>query len=81
MKDFNQKRKKSLSKRVDEQVDKIVYKVMTNDGLEQTISRAVVRALLAMVQRYFILIAIIVILLLFIQSILIAFALKIILDT
>lgn len=76
----NKQRRKSLSRRVDEEVDKIIYKVMTNDGLEQTISRAVVRALLAMVRRYFILIAIAVILLLFIQSIFIAFALKMILS-
>lgn len=74
------KRNKSLSRKVDEQVDRIVYKVMTNSGLEQTISRAVVRALLAMVKRYFILIAIAAILLLFLQSIFIAFALKIILN-
>lgn len=78
MKDPNQKHRKSLSRRVDEQVERIVYKVMTNEGLEQTISRAVIRALLAMVKRYFLLIAVGAILLLFIQAVFIAFALKMI---
>lgn len=78
MKDPNQKPKKYLSRRVDEQVERIVYKVMTNEGLEQTISRAVIRALLAMVKRYFPLIAVGAILLLFIQAIFIALALKVI---
>ncbi|HAC61993.1 MAG TPA: hypothetical protein DCF68_00290 [Cyanothece sp. UBA12306] len=76
----NPKRKKSLGRKVDEEVEKIIYKVMTNEGLEQTISRAVVRALLGLVNRYFLLIIIGVILVLILQSILIAYALKTILN-
>ena len=47
----NKKRKRSLARRVDDEVDKIIYKVMTNEGLEQTIARAVIKGLLALVKR------------------------------
>ena len=75
----NKKRKRSLARRVDDEVDKIIYKVMTNDGLEQTIARAVIKGLLALVKRYFFLILVGILLLLVLQAVLISLSLKIIL--
>ncbi|MGB5592523.1 MAG: hypothetical protein WBM32_09830 [Crocosphaera sp.] len=75
----NKKPRKSLPRRVDEQVEKIIYKVMTNEGLEQTIARAVIKGLMALVKRYFFIILGGIFLLLVLQSILIALSLKIIL--
>ena len=76
----NRKRKRSLARRVDNEVEKIIYKVMTNEGLEQTIARAVIKGLLALVKRYFVLILAGILLLLLLQAILIALSLKIILE-
>ena len=75
----NKKRKRSLARRVDDEMEKIIYKVMTNEGLEQTIARAVIKGLLALVKRYFFLILVGIFLLLVLQAILIALSLKIIL--
>ncbi|MGK7939390.1 MAG: hypothetical protein AB4062_04385 [Crocosphaera sp.] len=75
----NRKRKRSLARRVDNEVEKIIYKVMTNEGLEQTIARAVIKGLLALVKRYFFLIVVGILLLLVLQAILISFSLKIML--
>ncbi len=75
----NKKRKRSLARRVDDEVDKIIYKVMTNEGLEQTIARAVIKGLLALVKRYFFLILVGILLLLILQAVLISLSLKIIL--
>ncbi len=74
------KPRKSLPRRVDEQVEKIIYKVMTNEGLEETISRAVVKGLMVLITRYFFIISGGIFLLLVLQSILIGLAFKIILD-
>jgi hypothetical protein len=63
------KRKNSLSQKVNEQVEKIVYQVMTNEGLEQTVAIAVQKALINLVKRYWLLGAVAVIALLFVQSI------------
>lgn len=74
----NSNRKKTLARKVDQEVEKIIYKVMTNEGLEQTISKAVIKALMTLIRRHFLILAITVLGLLFIQSILISIALKII---
>lgn len=75
------KRKRTLARKVDDEVEKIIYKVMTNEGLEQTIARAVIRGLVALVRRYFFLAVGGVLLLLILQSILISLSLKFILGT
>ncbi|MDJ0728396.1 MAG: hypothetical protein QNJ33_00210 [Crocosphaera sp.] len=73
------KPKRSLARKVDDEVEKIIYKVMTNEGLEQTIARAVIKGLMALIQRYFLLIVTGILLLLILQSILISLSLKVIL--
>lgn len=73
------KRRRNLARKVDDEVEKIIYKVMTNDGLEQTIARAVVRGLIALIRRYFFIALGGVLLLLILQSILISLSLKFIL--
>ncbi len=75
----NKRRRRSLATRVDDEMEKIIYKVMTNEGLEQTIARAVIKGLLALVKRYFFLIVAGILLLLVLQAILISVSLKIIL--
>ena len=75
----NKRRRRSLATRVDDEMEKIIYKVMTNEGLEQTIARAVIKGLLALVKRYFLLIVFGILLLLVLQAILISLSLKIIL--
>ncbi len=72
----NKKRRKSLARKVDDEVEKIIYKVMTNEGLEETIARAVIRGLLALIRRYFFLAVGGILLLLIVQSVLIALSLK-----
>ena len=67
----------SLTDRMDEKVEQIVYKVMTNEGLEHTINKAVQKSLVTLVRRYFILVAIGVVLLLFIQAVFISLAIKV----
>ncbi|MDJ0845139.1 hypothetical protein [Crocosphaera sp.] len=73
------KRKRTLARKVDDEVEKIIYKVMTNEGLEQTIARAVIRGLVALIRRYFFLAVGGILLLLILQSILISLSLKFIL--
>lgn len=65
-----------LGDRLDAQVDKIVYKVMTNEGLEETISRAIKKALVELVVRYFGLIGFLVLLILSMQVVMFIFILK-----
>lgn len=77
----NKKRKRSLARKVDDEVEKIIYKVMTNEGLETTIARAVVRGLMAFIRRYFLLAVVGVLFLLVLQSILISLSLKYILGS
>ncbi len=75
------KRRRTLARKVDDEVEKIIYKVMTNEGLEQTIARAVIRGLIALIRRYFFLAVGGVLLLLILQSILISLSLKFILES
>ncbi|MDJ0582596.1 hypothetical protein [Crocosphaera sp.] len=72
----NKKRRRSLARKVDNEVEKIIYKVMTNEGLEQTIARAVVKGLIALIRRYFLLGLVGIFLLLILQSVLISLCLK-----
>ncbi|WP_107668690.1 hypothetical protein [Cyanothece sp. BG0011] len=74
-----QKRRKTIARKVDDEVEKIIYKVMTNEGLERTIARAVIRGLIGLIRRYFWLAAVGVLLVLILQSILISLSLKFIL--
>lgn len=67
---------RSLGDRLDTQVEKIVYKVMTNEGLEETISRAIKKALVELITRYFALIEFLVLLILSIQVVMFIFILK-----
>lgn len=62
------RKKRNFGNRLDREVDKIVYKIMTNEGLEDTVARAIQRALIDLVKRYFLLVVILVILALGIQS-------------
>ncbi|EAZ94071.1 hypothetical protein [Crocosphaera chwakensis] len=73
------KRRRTLARKVDDEVEKIIYKVMTNEGLEQTIARAVIKGLIALIRRYFFLAVVSILLLLILQSILISLSLKFIL--
>ncbi|MDJ0661789.1 MAG: hypothetical protein QNJ42_20245 [Crocosphaera sp.] len=73
------KRRRTLARKVDDEVEKIIYKVMTNEGLEQTIARAVIKGLIALIRRYFFLAVAGILLLLILQSILIGLSLKFIL--
>ncbi len=58
---------RTIADKLDDQVDKIVYKVMTNEGLEESISRAIKKALVELVARYFLLIGFLVLLILSLQ--------------
>ena len=62
------RKKRNFGNRLDREVDKIVYKIMTNEGLEDTVARAIQRALIDFVKRYFLLVVILVIFALGIQS-------------
>lgn len=62
------RKKRNFGNRLDREVEKIVYKIMTNEGLEDTVARAIQRALIDLVKRYFLLVVILVILALGIQS-------------
>lgn len=72
----NRRKKRNLGQKFDEEVEKIVYKVMTNEGLEETVNTAIQKALIELVKRYFFLIVISVFLLLGIQALFIAIILK-----
>lgn len=76
MEEHKKHTRKSFGKKVDERFEKVIYKVMTNEGLEQTISQAVIKALLALVKRYLLLVIIGILLLLIIQSIILSIVLK-----
>ena len=76
MKKSRDKIPRTLAKRLDDQVDKIVYKVMTNEGLEETISRAIKKALIELVTRYFVLIVFLVLLILSMQVVMFIFIIK-----
>ena len=76
MKPTNQKQNRSLVRRLDQEVEKVVYKVMTNQGLEQTVSSAVKKALVDLVKRYFLLIFIGIIFLIFAHALAFSIALK-----
>ena len=67
---------RTLAARLDYQVDKIVYKIMTNEGLEETVSRAIKKALIELVSRYFLLIAFLVLLILSMQVVMFVFILR-----
>ena len=81
MKEHKKNSRKSFGKRVDERFEKVIYKVMTNEGLEQTISQAVIKALLALVKRYLLLAITGILLLLIIQSILLSLVLRVTMQT
>ena len=76
MKPTNQKQNRSLVGRLDQEVERVVYKVMTNQGLEQTVSTAVKKALIDLVKRYFLLIFLGIIFLIFAQALAFSVALK-----
>ena len=67
---------RNLAAKLDDQVEKIVYKIMTNEGLEETISRAIKKALVELVIRYFLLIGCLVLLILSMQVIMFIFIIK-----
>ena len=70
------RQKRSFGQKLDEKVEKIVYKIMTNDGLEETITRGIKKALIELLTSYFIVIVILVIATLGLQSIFLKFALE-----
>lgn len=55
MENPNRKLKKPFGAKVNQQIEKIVYQVMTNEGLEQTVNRAIQKAVLTLVYRYWLL--------------------------
>lgn len=67
---------KPFAEKVNEQVEKIVYQVMTNEGLEQTISKAVQKSLIALVLRYWLLAVVGVLALSLVQAIFFTLAIK-----
>ena len=69
-------RPKNLAQQIDAQVEQIVYKVMTNEGLEETIARAIKKALIELVVKYFTWIAFLVLLVLSLQVTMFIFLLK-----
>ncbi|MGK7945974.1 MAG: hypothetical protein AB4058_16040 [Microcystaceae cyanobacterium] len=66
--------KKSLGQKVDTQVEALVYKILTNQGLEESVARAVKKALIDLVLKYILLIGVAVIAVLALQAIFIAYA-------
>ena len=70
------RKRRKLGSRLDYEVEKIVYKIMTNEGLEQTVAKAIQTALIDLVKRYFLLVVISVILVLGVQSYLIVMLLN-----
>ncbi len=66
--------KKSLTQKVDTRVEEIIYKVMTNRGLEESVSNAIKKALIELVFQYLLLIVLGLISLLALQAIFIAYA-------
>lgn len=70
------RQKKNFGQKLDEKVEKIVYKIMTNDGLEKTIIRGIKKALIELLVSYFIVIVILLIATLGLQAIFLKFALE-----
>lgn len=70
------KPKKPFGAKVNEQVEKIVYQVMTNEGLEQTVNRAIQKAVLTLVYRYWLLAVLGVITLSLFQAVLFSLAFR-----
>jgi hypothetical protein len=70
------KTRRSFGQRVDQEFEKIVHRVMTNEGLEETISHAVQKALVDLVTRYLALAALALVLLLSLHSALLVLLLK-----
>ena len=66
----------NLAQKLDAQVEQIVYKVMTNEGLEETIARAIKKALIELVVRYFTLIGFLVLIVLSLQVAMFIFIIK-----
>lgn len=73
---LNRSPKRSLMGRVDQEVEKMVYRVMTNEGLEQTVVTAIQKALIDLVKRYFLLIGFGVVFVLLLQAVLLGMILK-----
>ncbi|MGK7913745.1 MAG: hypothetical protein AB4050_20020 [Synechococcus sp.] len=69
-------KRQSLGKRVDRQVEKVIHRVMTNNGLEETISNAVQKALVELVTRYLALAVVAMLLLLTLHSSLLVILIK-----
>lgn len=67
---------RSLGQRVDREIEKIVRRVMTNEGLEETIDYAIQKALVKLVARYLVLAAVAIVLLLSLHSVLLVALLK-----
>ncbi|AFZ54273.1 hypothetical protein WEU38_01935 [Cyanobacterium aponinum AL20118] len=73
----SRKRKpRNLSEKLDAQVEKIVYKVMTNEGLEETVNTAIQKALISLIIRYSALIIIGLLLVLALQNLILVIILK-----
>jgi hypothetical protein len=67
---------RSLGRRVDRELEKFIHRVMTNEGLEETISQAVQKALVELLSRYLAWGAVAVVLLLSLHSVLLVLLLK-----
>ncbi len=67
--------KKSLSQKVDTSVEELIYKIMTNRGLEESVANAVKKALIDLVLRYIVVLGLGIILILALQALFIAYAL------
>ncbi len=67
--------KKSLTQKVDNTVESLIYKIMTNRGLEESVVNAIKQALIELVFQYIVLIALALIGLLALQAIFIAYTL------
>ncbi|WP_330202974.1 hypothetical protein [Cyanobacterium sp. Dongsha4] len=67
---------RNLSEKLDAQVEKIVYKVMTNEGLEETVNTAIQKALISLIVRYFALIIIGLLLIIALQNFILVIILK-----
>jgi hypothetical protein len=66
--------KKSLGQKVDAQIEALIYKILTNQGLEESVARAVKKALIDLVLKYIFLIGLGVIFIIALQAIFIAYA-------
>ncbi|MCS6813829.1 MAG: hypothetical protein NZ772_09705 [Cyanobacteria bacterium] len=69
------------SERLSSEVEKIVYKVMTNPGLENTVSNAIQKGLITLIVRYWPLVGLGVLLLLIAHAAILAVVLALVLKT